>query len=322
MQTVTKSDDGDTRWRGPAVTPRQIGEYEIIEEIARGGMGIVWKARQRVPDRIVALKMILAGRLSSDHAVERFLIEAYSAGNLDHPNIVPIFAVGQESGDYFYTMKYITGESLDRHVRSNPSKAGFPAGPAAAAELLIKIAMAVHHAHQRGVLHRDLKPGNILLDERMEPFVTDFGLAKLLHGDQHLTVTGMAVGTPSYLSPEQAAGSKGLSTAVDVYGLGAVLYEMLTGRPPFRGVTVMDTIRRVIEDEPVPPHAIVPGLSRDLEAICLKCLEKQPARRYASAEALALDLRHWVEGKPVQAPAAVGPSAGSCGPGAAPRRLS
>ena len=275
---------------------RYFGDYELVEEIARGGMGVVYKARQVSLNRIVALKMILAGDFSSAAMIERFQTEAEAAARLEHPGIVPIHEIGAHEGQHYFSMRFVEGGTLTKAMAREKFT------PRRAVELMAKVARAVHHAHQRRILHRDLKPGNILLDPAGEPLVADFGLAKILERDSTLTQSAVAIGTPSYMAPEQAAGhTKQLSTAADVYSLGAIFYELLTGRAPFRGPTPAETMRQVMEVEPQRPRLLNSGVDRDLETICLKCLEKNPQRRYGSAEALAEDLERWLRCEPVLA---------------------
>jgi WD40 repeat protein len=278
--------------------PAAIGDYEILDEIARGGMGVVFRARQMRLNRPVALKMILSGSLASTTDLQRFRAEAESAAALDHPNVVPIYEVGEHEGRPYFSMKYIEGGNLAQRKR----------GPATTQDeqqqvalLVSKIARAVHYAHQRGILHRDVKPANILIDAQGEPHVTDFGLAKRVNTDSVATQTGMVLGTPSYMAPEQACGQKNISTAVDIYSLGAILYELLTGRPPFRADSPLDTVMEVVTKDVERPTRLNPQLDRDLETICLKCLEKDPWNRYDSAETLAHDLDRWRGGEPIQA---------------------
>jgi WD40 repeat protein/serine/threonine protein kinase/tetratricopeptide (TPR) repeat protein len=301
---------------------RYFGDYELLEEIARGGMGVVYKARQMSLNRVVALKMILAGQLASQEDVERFHTEAEAAANLDHPGIVPIYEIGEHEGQHYFSMAYVEGKSLSAKVADGPL------APREAAELTKKIAEAVGYAHERGVIHRDLKPANVLLktvDRRLEagstrtpqhasqpdlqptasslqPKVTDFGLAKQMEGDSHLTASGQILGTPSFMPPEQAAGKlDNVNELSDVYSLGAILYTLLTGRPPFQAASSMDTLLQVLEQEPVPPQRLNGQVDVDLQTITLKCLEKEPARRYGSAQELVDELERFLRGEPIQA---------------------
>jgi len=274
-------------------------DYELIEEIGRGGMGIVWKARQLSLNRIVALKMIGSGNFADAQEVQRFRTEAEAAASLDHSNIVPIYEVGEDASRHYFTMKWVEGRNLAQTVSAPP---GSTKELSVAARLMVQIAQAVHHAHQRGLLHRDLKPANILIDQQGQALVTDFGLAKRLAGSLELTASGVIMGTPSYMSPEQAGGNaKKLTIASDIFSLGAILYFLLTGRPPFNGDGPVEIIRNVVEKEPPNPSLLNPTIDKELATICLKCLEKDPSRRYASAGTLAEDLENWLQGKPINA---------------------
>jgi serine/threonine protein kinase len=275
----------------------RFGDYELMQEIGRGGMGVVFKARQLGLDRIVALKMILPGSLAGEEDLQRFRVEVEATARLQHPNIVSIHEVGEIDGKHFYSMDYIAGPSLASRLKDGP----LPGRTAAV--YLRTIARAISHAHAHQILHRDLKPSNILLDSADQPHVTDFGLAKKLGvADSHKTRTGCVLGTPSYMAPEQAAGKiRELGTACDIYGLGALLYELITGRPPFQAETPLDTLLHVLERDPAPPRLLNPNVDRDLEVICLKCLEKDPKDRYASADELAGDLDRYLNGESIHA---------------------
>jgi serine/threonine-protein kinase len=273
-----------------------IGEYELIEEIARGGMGVVYRARHKGLKRLVALKMILSGQMATSEERQRFLREAELAANLDHPNIVPIYEVDEHDDRPFFSMKLIEGTSLSRQVGR------FRGDPRAIARLVSILARAVHYAHGKGFLHCDLKPSNVLLDAQGLPYLTDFGLARRAGSDSSLSISGTILGTPSYMAPEQATGTRsGLGPTTDVYGLGAILYELLTGRAPFRSPTVMETIVQVLERDPAPPRELRPEIPRELESICLKCLEKATKDRYATAEALADELDSYLKGDGIEA---------------------
>src|SRR5947209_680274 len=274
----------------------ELGDYELLEEVGRGGQGVVFRARQKSLNRTVALKVISLGQWASQAHLKRFRREAEAAASLDHPSIVPIYEVGERDGSCYFSMKFIEGGQLDEVVRREPMSIRRAVG------LIAKLARTVHYAHEHGILHRDIKPGNILLDGKGEPHLTDFGLARLVETESTVTRTLEVLGTPSYMAPEQAAGNNTkLTGATDVYGLGAVLYQLLTGHPPYAGGTTYETIKLLLETEPRPPRLWNRKIDRDLSTICLKCLEKDPTRRYDSALALAEDLEHWLKHEPIRA---------------------
>jgi serine/threonine protein kinase len=273
----------------------RFGDFVLVGELGRGGMGVVYKAFEPELGRHVAVKMILAGNLSDRADLQRFHVEASAAARLQHSHIVKVHRVGTHGDRHYYSMDFIDGQSLAQRLGDGPLPGRI------AARYLATVARAIQHAHEHGILHRDLKPGNILIDRSDEPHVTDFGLAKHLSGESGQTRTGALMGTPSYMSPEQARGEKELTPATDVYGLGALLYELLTARPPFRGETAIDTLKQVVDNEPAPPRLLNPHVDRDLETICLKCLAKAPRDRYTSAAELADDLSRYLEGAPIQA---------------------
>ena len=274
--------------------PRDFGPFELLSEIGRGAMGVVYRARQTDLDRTVAVKMILASHLASPEHVRRFQVEARAAARLRHPAIVPIHQVGEWHGQHYFCMECIEGESLAQRIARGPMAVD------AVVRLAATVARAVEHLHQQGVVHRDLKPSNILLDLDERPYVTDFGLAKVLEPGSEMTVTGIIAGTPSYMSPEQASGHSGaVGPSADVYSLGAILYELLTGRPPFRQENPLDTLLEILGREPVGPRKIDPQVPPGLELICLKCLAKSPGDRYASAAALADDLDRFARSEPL-----------------------
>ena len=275
---------------------KDFGDYELLEEVGRGGQGVVFRARQKSLNRIVALKVIKLGEWASKAHVKRFRREAEAAAGLEHPGIVPIHEVGERDGSCYFSMKFVEGGQLDEVVRRRAMSLR------QATELIAKVARTVHYAHEDGILHRDIKPGNILLDAKGEPHLADFGLARLVETESSVTHTLDVLGTPSYMAPEQAVGNNAaVSSVTDVYGLGAVFYQLLTGQPPFAGGTTYETIKLLLDSEPRQPRLLNPKIDRDLSTICLKCLEKDPKRRYSSALALAEDLERWLKHEPIAA---------------------
>jgi serine/threonine protein kinase len=303
LHETNLNDDVTIKPSGPVPGPTEtahhpnseFGDYVLLNEIARGGMGVVYKARQKSLDRVVAIKMILEGQFASQLDIDRFKIEAQSAANLDHPGIVPIYEIGEQAGKHFFSMALVEGRSLDDLIKESPLN------DIKAAKLLRAIAAAMNYAHQRGIIHRDLKPGNVLLDSNGNPRVTDFGLAKRTSKKSELTVSGQTLGTPSYMSPEQASGRGHVTEATDVYALGAILYAMLTGKPPFEGTSLVETLTQVIEKEPTPIGQKIPAVNADLEIICLKCLEKDAVDRYATARELIDELDRFLNDEPIEA---------------------
>jgi serine/threonine protein kinase/Tfp pilus assembly protein PilF len=293
-ESVATGDDGGSV--DCVETLSEFGDYELLEEIGRGSQGVVYRARQKSLNRTVALKVIGLGRWATRAHIKRFRLEAEAAASLNHPCIVPIYEVGEREGACYFSMGLVEGGQLDALLKREPMP------NRRAVELMVRLAHTVQYAHEHGILHRDIKPGNILLDAKGEPHLTDFGLARLVETESTVTHTLEVLGTPSYMAPEQAAGNNSqLTKATDVYGLGAVLYQLLTGHPPFAGGTTFETIKLLLETEPRQLRQLNPKIDRDLSTICLKCLEKDPKRRYSSALALAEDLEHWLKHEPIQA---------------------
>ena len=276
--------------------PHAFGDYELLEEVGRGGMGVVYRARQQSLGREVAVKMLLRGQFASHADLARFQAEAEAAAGLNHPNIVPVYEVGDHEGKNFFSMKYVAGRTLAERLKSGPLT------PRHAAKLLVKVAKAIDFAHRQGVLHRDLKPSNILIDDDGEPHVMDFGLAKQVSDAENLTKTGAVLGTPAYMSPEQASGNRGdVGVASDVYGLGTILFHSLTGKPPFEADSPMQVLLKVLEQDAPLARSINPKADRDLEFIAMRCLQKPPDLRYPSAAALASDLEAFLNDEPLSA---------------------
>jgi serine/threonine-protein kinase len=276
--------------------PCQLGDYELLEELGRGGMGVVYRAHQKSLSREVAVKLILRGKLASETERRRFRAEAEAAAGLDHPGIVPVYEVAEVEGQLLFSMQYVSGQTLSQRLAAGP----MPARPTA--ELMSKVAAAIHFAHRQGILHRDLKPSNILIDDEGEPHITDFGLAKQVDAAADITKTGTVLGTPAYMAPEQAAGGRGrMGPSTDVYSLGCILYHMQTGRPPFQAPSPVDTVLMVLEQDPVPPRVLNPTADRDLEMITMRCLQKPTDLRYDTAEGLAADLTAYLNDESISA---------------------
>src|SRR6266446_4425748 len=279
----------------PVAMPTDFDDYELLKEIGRGGQGVVYRARQKSLNRTVALKVIGVGHWATEAHLRRFRLEAEAAASLNHPFIVPIHEIRERGGYCYFSMNLIEGGQLDEVAKRQAISIR------RAAELIAKLARTVHYAHEHGILHRDIKPGNVLLDKEGEPHLTDFGLARLVETESTITRTMEVLGTPSYMAPEQAVGNDAaITSATDVYGLGAVLYQLLTGHPPFAGGTTYETVRLVLDSEPRQPRLWNRKIDRDLATICLKCLDKDPQRRYSSALALAEDLERWLKHEPIR----------------------
>lgn len=281
---------------GKPVPLPQLQGYELEEVIGQGGMGVVYRARQIGLNRVVAVKMILSGVNATPHELARFRSEAEAVARLAHPNIVQIYEIGEQQGCPYLALEHVPGGSLAQQLDGNPLP------PRRVAELILALAQGIQHAHDKGIVHRDLKPGNVLIHSDGMPKIADFGLAKRSEGNQAHTMTGAIIGSPTYMAPEQAAGNSAeIGPATDIYALGVILYELLTGRPPFKADSVIATIQQVREQDPLPPRIVQPRVPRDLEIICLKCLEKKPQNRYKNAAALALDLQAYLQNEPIQA---------------------
>ena len=288
-------EDDESLGSSPVAMPTDFDDYELLKEIGRGGQGVVYRARQKSLNRTVALKVIGGGHWDREAHLRRFRLEAEAAASLNHPFIVPIHEIRERNGCCYFSMNLLEGGQLDEAVKRQVISIR------RAVELIAKLARTVHYAHENGILHRDIKPGNVLLDKEGEPHLTDFGLARLIETEGTVTRTTEMLGTPSYMAPEQANGNAEVTAAADIYGLGAVLYQLLTGAPPFVGRSTYETVRLLLETDPRQPRLLNPKVDRDLSTICLKCLEKDPQRRYSSALALAQDLERWLRHEPIQA---------------------